>query len=162
MSERLSRREACAVAGLSESALRYHLAQGRLSAGADGLLAYADVMELRNAQRIGAAKDDERGRALLKVRVLGGVVKVKQLRLSIKKMQSSTVERAGVEAIMAETCDRVLERIHSWPTRCAEPVAQDLGIGMDTARTLLENFAALALSELGDIRREGADSLARV
>lgn len=150
------------MAGLSESALRYHLAAGNISAGADGLLDHQAVLTLRNAQRIGATRPDERGAALLKVRILGGAVKVRQLRLNIEAMKARTVERATVAAIMQQECDTVLARFASWPDRHCEAVAQDLGIGMDTARTLLENFAALALSELGDIRREGADLLARV
>jgi hypothetical protein len=162
MSERLSRREAAAVAGLSESALRYHLAAGNISAGADGLLDRQAVLTLRSAQRVAAVRTDERSAALLKVRVLGGAVKVKQLRLSIEAMKARTVERTAVEATMRQETDDVLARIHSWPERHAEAIAQDLGIHRDAAHALLEDFAALALSEMGDIRREGADLLARV
>jgi hypothetical protein len=159
--QRLSRREAADLNGLSLSSLRYHLQTGTLRAGADGRLSRSDVEALRDSRRVDAVQD-ERSAALLKARVSGGAVKLKNLRLSVAALQARTVERATVEAAMDESTVAVLAMIKSWPDRHAERIAAELDIPPGAARELLAEFADLALAELGDIRAEGDDLLRRL
>ena len=125
--QRLSRREAADLSGLSLSSLRYHLQTGTLRAGADGRLSRSDVEALRDSRRVDAVQD-ERSAALLKARVLGGAVKLKNLRLSVAALQARTVERATVEAAMDELTVAVLAMIKSWPDRHAERIAAELDV----------------------------------
>jgi len=147
--------------GVTEGAIRYHIRQGHVRPLPSGKLDPADADMLRAAQRV-TTGPDQRTAQLLKVRVLGGRVKVQRIRLQIERLQGETVERAPIEAALIERSRRMVQRIATWPERRAAEVAEALSIDLDAARRILQRFSAVALAELGDIEAEALTALARL
>jgi len=138
---------------MTEGAVRYHIRQGHIRPLPDGSMDPNDAAMLKRAARIAEATDN-RSEKLLKVRVLGGVVKTRRLRLNIKEAIERTVERAPLEAALVARTRQVTERLNSWPNRYASEVAAELGIDLDVSMNILRRFTSVALQELGDIEAE--------
>jgi hypothetical protein len=138
---------------MSEGTIRYHIREGHIRPAADGSLNPDDAATLRRAQRVESATD-QRGANLLKVRVLGGVVKTRRIRMTIQETQARTIAREPLEQALIERTRQIIARITTWPDRYAGEVAADLGIEVKIATNILRQFTALALEELGDVAAE--------
>lgn len=149
------------LAGMKRQGVAYHIAKGHISRGADGRLNRADAQMLRQQRRVLTDQPtDARGSNLLKVRVRAGAVKIKRLRLEYTKLQQRTVERSLIAAKLQDSGRTVLAQLASWPDRYAEQLAGDLGLAVEAARAVLQQFSELAVVELGDVAAE-ADALLR-
>jgi hypothetical protein len=149
----ITRRQLADMVGVTEGAVRYHIRQGNIRPLADGSMNPNDAAVLKQASRIADAHDD-RSEKLLKVRVLGGVVKTRRIRLNIKEAQDRVVERAPLEAALRARTQQITDRINTWPGRYAHEVALELGIDVSVADRVLRQFSDTALTELGDIEAE--------
>jgi hypothetical protein len=161
MSERWSRAQVGQFAGISERAVGYAIARGDIKPGPDGRLTRLDADLLRRTARFRAGGAGANA-ALVNVRVHALAVKVKEMELRFKRLQSRSVERDLVAAGLDQAADRVLGRLGTWAERYAEVVAAELEINIDEATAVLRAFSDHALSELGDIRAEGAETLRRL
>ena len=149
----ITRKQLADLVGMTEGGIRYHIRHGHIRPLPDGSMDPADAAMLRQAERITQATD-QRSEKLLKVRVLGGVIKTRRLRLTIKEAQARTVERQPLEAALIARTRQITERVKSWPERYASEVAGELGIDLAVASDILRRFTSVALHELGDIEAE--------
>jgi hypothetical protein len=140
------------LVGVSEAAIRYHIEHGHIKPLPNGLMDPADAEILLRMQRVEKAGPDPRTTKLLKVRVLGGRVKIQRLRLQIDQMRERTIERASAEASLAARTDQVIARIYRWPERYAVTLAAELEIAQETALAILTMLATTAIADLGDLR----------
>jgi hypothetical protein len=153
MSDGVTRAKLGEMVGMTEGAIRYHIKQNHIRPRADGLMDPEDALVLRKMARTASATD-QRSATLLKVRVLGGVVKTRRLKLNIKEAQARTVEREPLQAALIERSQQIIARVQSWPERYASEVAGELDIDLALATEMLRRFTSIALQELGDIEAE--------
>jgi hypothetical protein len=138
---------------MHENSIRYQIKQGNLAAGADGKMRASDVAKLAKLRRVTKATD-KNSTNLLRVRVLGGAVKARRLRLTLGEAQARVVERDPLAAMLADAAGKTLARVATWPARYADALATKLNLDPADARAIVERLTALASAELGDIRTE--------
>jgi hypothetical protein len=149
------------LADINEAAVRYHIRLGHIRPLPDGTMNPGDATTLRKMQRIGTPTD-QRGANLVRVKVLGGVVKTRRLRLAMEELQDRTIERKPVEAALIARMQRVMGRLATWPERYVEEAAAELGIDVSAAEQILRRFTAAAVDELGDLEEEATVALRRL
>jgi hypothetical protein len=157
----ISRRAMARLAGVSEGAIRERIRSGTLRPLSNGRMNPDDVAGVRMTRRVDTGPDPRTAR-LLKVRVLGGRVKVQRLRLQIEQLQAETIARESLAMPLRERSRRLVKRIETWSERRGPELAEKLGIDLDTAKGILQRFSALALDELGDIEADALAALRRL
>jgi hypothetical protein len=113
--------------------------------------------KLRKIKQVSSGSD-ARSSKLIKVRVLGGAVKARRLKMNMAEAQARVVERDGLQSELIGRSGTIVEAVRQWPARYAVRLAAALDIDQDVAREALERFTAVALDELGDIEQEALES----
>jgi DNA-binding transcriptional MerR regulator len=143
--------------GLTDSAIRYQIKRGNIVPRYDGKVDARDAEKLRQIKRVRAGLDP-RSTKLIKVRVLGGAVKARRLKMNMSEAQARVVERDGLTTELIGRSGDIVGTVSKWPAQYAARLADSLGIDQDVAREALERFTAVALDELGDIEQEALES----
>jgi hypothetical protein len=140
-------------AGMTDGAIRYQLKQGNLTTLPDGKMDPADVAKLQKVRRVTKASDKNTAN-LLRVRVLGGAVKARRLRLTLGEAQMRVIEKEPLAAALRDATGKTLARVATWPDRYTPTLVHDLSLDPADAHALLEELTTIALAELGDITAE--------
>ena len=156
----VSMTELARLAGMGLSAIRYHVAEGHITRLPNGRWNPADADALLAARRAAAAPD-ERNVKLLKARVLGGAVKLRRLSLSVREAQAGVHRACTLGGREPGAMYVVQARISAWPDHYADRIALEIGADPATARAILGEFTAIALTELGDVPAEITRTLDR-
>jgi hypothetical protein len=147
-------------AGMSLSSVRYHAEVGHITRLPNGRWNPHDAEPLHNMRQV-KAPVDPRSAKLLKVRVLGGAVKTRRIKLSVQEAQARALERQALEAALADRCAEVVQRVATWPARYVALVAAGTDAPEALAAEILDRFTAIALKELGNLHEEAVRYVGR-
>jgi hypothetical protein len=151
--EGISIAELARRAGMHENSIRYQLKKGTLTTRPDGKMNPSDVAKLQKVRRVSVASDKNSAN-LLRVRVLGGAVKARRLRLTLAEAQQRVVERDSLSNVLTEAAGKILGRVAAWPTRYTPTLVHELTLDPDDAQAVLGELTTVALAELGAIAQE--------
>jgi len=107
---------------------------------------------VRNA-RI-TAQDDDDGKRSARAKIAMAVAKLRAAQERFQQSRDRYGDREEAVRVAAAEADYVLAALATMPARHAAAFAAALGIDSAVARDILDNFTALVIAELGDLRAQ--------
>jgi len=99
-------------------------------------------------------QDDDAGRRSARAKVAVATAKLRLLKEDFEAAKERYVDRAEAVEQGQREADYILESLRAIPAAYASTFAEQLHITPDLGREILDQFMALILAELGDIRRQ--------
>jgi hypothetical protein len=138
--------------GVDQSAIRHAWKMGLVERAADGTVnedqadaTWLPQHQARSAQQAGNVIRDSR---MLQAKYEALVAKTELARHKLNELEASVVDRAEVKVQARAELDLVMASLRTLP---ADSLVEELGLGPDFARRLMDEFVAMMLDDLGDV-----------
>jgi hypothetical protein len=147
---------------VADGTIRHHIRAGtiRLVAGKVDRRQADQAWAVRRRGRYQSRSDPGAQAASGKLRRLRA--RLEMQRDQVAKLRDEYAPRTEVVAQYEREAAFVLARLSAMPMEQAEHVAEQLAIPPEKARALLDDFVRLCLADLGDLRRQLVEVVARV
>jgi hypothetical protein len=101
-----------------------------------------------------SVQDDDAGRRSARAKIAVAVARLRLFRERYDRARDRYVDRAEAIEVARSEADYVLDALSAAPAARVEAFAAALAIEPAIARRILDRFVSLALSEIGDLRRQ--------
>jgi hypothetical protein len=108
----------------------------------------------RRASRLGQNQIDDAGTRSARAKIAVAIAKLRALRASYEAERDRYVDRAEAIEVGRSEAQYTLDSLRAAPAIYAASFAAELGIAPELASTILHEFIALALAEIGDLEAQ--------
>jgi hypothetical protein len=153
----MSLREYARTRGVAQRAIQQQVEAGtiRLVNGrVDPMQADNSWGLIRRASPLGQHQNDDAGRRSARAKIAVAVARLRLFRERYDRARDRYVDRAEAIEVARSEADYVLDALSAAPAARVEAFAAELAIEPVVARRILDRFVSLALSEIGDLRRQ--------